>query len=69
MGAYFTCKNCRQEHLSPLFFADENAFREGQFGTNIFVCPITLKKSNYCKLDMFWIRGETKARDRLRVRW
>lgn len=69
MAAYFRCKNCYQEHLCPLFFADEPAFSFCDAGPNIFRCPVTLKTAVYEKRDLFWMKEVGRpATHRVRTR-
>ena len=66
MPAFFLCKKCGQEHVSPLFFADENSFTSQRQGAMTLSCPVTGKTAPYEKKDMVWIRGERKPTHALR---
>jgi hypothetical protein len=66
MPVFFKCKNCGQEHLSPFFFLDENAFSAAVFGVNTFSCPITFKTAAYEKKHMFWLKADAKKTDKQR---
>lgn len=55
MPIYFKCKNCDEEHLSPIQI-DKESF---EYSTNIIQdnslqCPKTGQYALYNKEDMFW---------------
>jgi len=55
MPIYFKCKNCDEEHPSPIQM-DKKSFEDP---TNIildnsFQCPKTNQSALYSKEDMFW---------------
>jgi hypothetical protein len=54
MGAYFRCKSCGKEHLSPIAFGDKKSFESTTLEGNQFQCPKTGKMGLYDKKDMFW---------------
>ena len=60
MPAFFKCKNCGQDHPSPLYFCDEISFVRDQWGLISLSCPVTQKTSAYGKRDMFWLRDERR---------
>lgn len=62
MPAFFKCKSCGQEHLSPLFFPDEKSFTQGQFGEITLTCPTMRRTAAYEKKDLFWRREEGEIR-------
>lgn len=66
MPVFFRCKNCGQEHLSPLFFPDERSFAIERLGTMTLSCPVTSKTAPYDKRHMFWVRNERKLAPALR---
>jgi len=55
MPIYFKCKNCDEEHRSPIQ-TDKKSFEDP---TNIIQdtslqCPKTIQSALYSKEDMFW---------------
>ncbi len=60
MPVFFRCKNCGQEHASPLFFPDERSFTVDQLGTMTLPCPITAKTAPYNKRNMYWVRNDKR---------
>ena len=55
MPIYFKCKNCDEEHPSPIQMDKE--YFEGPTNiiqNNSFQCPKTNQSAFYSKEDMFW---------------
>jgi len=66
MPVFFRCKNCGQEHLSPLYYPDESSFTAERLGTMTLPCPVTTKTAAYEQRDMYWVRSEKKWRPKPR---
>ncbi len=54
MPAYYRCKNCGEEHPSPIGFGDRKSFETSSMSGNQFECPKTRKTASYDKKDMVW---------------
>ena len=55
MRIYFKCKNCDEEHISPIQ-VDKKRFEDPTniIQDNSFQCPKTNQSALYSKEDMFW---------------
>jgi len=55
MTVYFRCKNCDEEHRSPIQM-DKKSWEDPNniFQDNSLQCPKTIKSALYSKEDMFW---------------
>jgi len=55
MTVYFRCKNCDEEHRSPIQM-DKKSWEDPNniFQDNSLQCPKTLKSALYNKKDLFW---------------
>lgn len=58
MAVYFKCKNCGEEHLSPISFSDRQTFEFSTLSNNTFQCPKTRLTASYDKKDMVWKDGK-----------
>jgi len=54
MPVYYKCKNCDEEHPSPIAFGDKASFDTATLKNNSFQCPKTNQSALYSKEDMFW---------------
>jgi len=55
MTVYFRCKNCDEEHRSPIQM-DKKSWEDPNhiFHDNSLQCPKTIKSALYSKKDTFW---------------
>ena len=55
MTVYFRCKNCDEEHRSPIQM-DKKSWEDPNniLQDNSLQCPKTIKSALYSKEDMFW---------------
>lgn len=56
MPVYYKCKNCGEDHPSPIGFGDKESFEDPTniIRDNSFQCPKTDQSALYSTEDMFW---------------
>jgi len=54
MPAYYKCKICGGEHLSPIVLRDEESFDNSTLWGDSFQCPVKGESALYDKEDMYW---------------